>query len=676
MSVTPLPVTEHPALRNLPTAEPGAPEAVADRLLELAGPDAARLVGQLLAGGRRAAEATLAGVLKRPVTETAAVVDCLLTRTPLLTGAEAVAVILAQSGTRTVFGYPGTSELSLCDAVDRTQGVAMVNGRGDKESAFMAGGGSFLAPGRAAAILHGARGLTNGAGAVADVRRNEAGTVFLVGLPSSGSARFLPPHGEDNLLAAIGEFTSWWWQAPAVPAGDAAGAAAVAFVARLREACRVVRQAPYRPALFGIPQDVAEQRWIPAEALAEAPTPPAPGLPETEVVAAATGLLATAERPVILVDDYALRHDGVREGLDRVSRALGAAVLQVRYRRGPMLFERLRSEEVHGFAGWLNPYSPAHLELLDRCDLLVTVEDRNIYPRVVGPLPECRKIALNTDPAKVEKNEYMAPDDLLVPGDPGAALLGIASRLEQRGTAREQWFGPEVAATAMHTPEPAREPVVAARQRIVDAVAGLLSCWRNPVLVDDSQMFGGLLSEGYDGFPPGLRVFGGHGGFVGGGIPLATGVAIANPDADVLCTLGDQAFTNSFQGLVAAVQERPRITYLVCNNGRSVSLTKQSAASGPEWFGEGTRPFLHNVDDFDYCALASSFGIPAAAVEVPVGGDPAAVEEAVERLSAELDKAAAVDGPALIELRLPSDPDAWRGIWVTQGFETQRKVEA
>lgn len=665
------------AIRRLGDVAVQDSSVVAEHLLETAGGDAGLLVGLLLAGGSRSAADEVSTRLSIEPARAAAVVDTLLARCPHLTGAEATAVVLAASGTKVVFGYPGTSELALCDAVDRTAGIEMINGRGDKESTFMASGASLLEPGRGAAILHGARGLTNAAGGVADARRNEVGAVYLVGLPTTGSARFLPPHGEDNLLASIGEFAEWWWQAPAVPEVSAAAeAAAAAFVARLREACRRVRQPPHRPVLFGVPQDVAEQRWVPVSAFVDAPMAPSACSPDAEVVTAAVGLAATAERVVVLVDDYALRLDGVRVGLDNISRALGAAVLQVRYRRGPMLFERLRASEVAGFVGWLNPYSPVHADLLERCDLLITVEDRNIYPRVVGPLPDCRKIALNTDPSKVLKNGYLASDDLLVSGNPSTALHQMARLLERGGTRREPWYGPEAAADARVTPEPAADHVTRARQDIVTAVSAVLARWRRPVLVDDSQMFGGLLSEGYEMFPPELRVFGGHGGFVGCGIPLATGLAVGDPSADVLCTLGDQAFTNSFQGLVAAVEQRAKITYLVCNNGRSVSLLKQAGASGPEWFGAGQRPFLQNVASFDYCQLAGSFGIPATAVEVPVGASRSEVSAAVARLSEELERLADIDGPSLLELKLPSDPEAWRGIWVTQGFETHQKVVA
>lgn len=74
---------------------------------------------------------------------------------------------------------------------------------------------------------------------------------------------------------------------------------------------------------------------------------------------------------------------------------------------------------------------------------------------------------------------------------------------------------------------------------------------------------------------------------------------------------------------------------MVCNNGRSVSLNKQADAS----FGRpnGPRSYLDNVDGLSFHKVADSMGIPAAQMAV--------------------------------EVVLPSVPQVWRGIRLTQGFE-------
>lgn len=81
----------------------------------------------------------------------------------------------------------------------------------------MAAAGPLLRPSRTATIFHGARGLPNAAEALADGPRNEAATVFAVGLPSTSSARFLRPHGEPGIIETSGQFGWWFWEAPAIP---------------------------------------------------------------------------------------------------------------------------------------------------------------------------------------------------------------------------------------------------------------------------------------------------------------------------------------------------------------------------------------------------------------------------------------------------------------------------
>lgn len=657
---------------SLPTNGESVLDPAAALIAHLEGPDGnldALRCANVLAGGSEPAGAAVTTALRRlrvPDAELGArageVIDTVLASSVQVTGAEAAAVLLAAAGVNRVFAYAGTSELPLCDAVRNTAGVSLVNGRGDKESAFMAAGGSLLRANRTAAILHGARGLTNAAGGLADARRNEAGTVYLVGLPSTSSARFLPPHGEIGLIETLGGFARWYWEAPAVPGEpDEQREAAFTYVRQMREAIAAAGRRPWGPVLFGVPQDVAESRWIPLSAFAAAGPEPAPAL---KVEPSAIELLRAAARPVFLVDDYALRSPGIRPALDRISRTTGAAVLQLRYRRGPMLFERLQTSEVANFIGWLNQYSTAHMGLLNDADLLVTVEDRNMYRRVIGDLPLCRKIAVNSDPSKVIKNEYMGLDDVLVSGDPAQALDRLATELGLEST-KPAWYSDSVREGAAVNPEPPSDAVRYGRAQVAATVAGILGSWTNPVLVDDSQMFGGLLADHYDEFPIGLRVFGGHGGFVGGGLAYSIGLAAAEPRMRVLCTLGDQAFTNSFQALVAAIQQKVRLLIIVCNNGGSVSLKKQANAS----YGSLDRDYLGNVRGFSYYQTAQALGVPAERVEVPIGASNDVIDFAVGRLAAAIERGASAGGPALVELVLPSDPDAWRGIWLTQGFE-------
>jgi acetolactate synthase-1/2/3 large subunit len=123
---------------------------------------------------------------------------------------------------------------------------------------------------------------------------------------------------------------------------------------------------------------------------------------------------------------------------------------------------------------------------------------------------------------------------------------------------------------------------------------------------------------------------------------------------------------------VAARQLGVDLVILVCNNGESVSLKKQAVAS----YGDLPRRYLDNASGFDYGPIAEALGIHAERVEVPVGRRPADIGPAATAFAAALARAAAVPGPALVELVLPADPAAWEGIWVTQGFEQAAAVPA
>lgn len=581
-----------------------------------------------------------------------------------MSGAEAIAEVLAAYGVSYAFAYPGTSELALCDAIERNASLSLINGRGDTEAAFMAAGASLLTPNAGVAVLHGARGLTNAAGALGDARRNEIGTMFLVGLPSTSSAAFLPPHGEPALIDTMAHLAGWAWQAPPVPIEPIARAAAASqLTGKLEEGLLAAAGKPHVPVLIGIPQDVAEQRWIPRTSELALPLQRAQPVPPNVTIA--IDALRAARRPLFVIDDYALRYEGLRSVLDDLSYRMGAPVLQVRYRRGPMLFERLHPTEVRNFVGWLDPSCRSHQNLLRQCDLLITIEDRNMYPRVVGEFPACRKLAISSDPQKTRKNGYLSFSDMLVEGDP-VGVLGVAAAAFSQGRAA-RWYTTPDCVECEHCADKPSPSLSARRAALCHEMAKVLTHWERGAIVDDSQMFGGLLSEHYDELPIGLRVFGDHGGFVGGGIAQATGLVLANPSVRVMCTLGDEGFTNGFQGLVSAVQERARVLLVVCNNGGSVSLLKQAAAD----LGTAQRSYLANAGRLRYHALAAAMGVWAKRVEVPILSSPQEFEAAMVRVSETLADAEAVeDGPSLVELVLPSEQESWQGIWLVRGLET------
>ncbi|NKY32639.1 thiamine pyrophosphate-binding protein [Nocardia speluncae] len=578
---------------------------------------------------------------------------------PMITGAESVARALADRGISTVFAYPGTSELALSAAIAERDGLRLINARGDKEAAFMAAGGNFPGPAKCAAILHGARGLTNALGASADVRRSEIPVLYMVGMPSRSSARYLPPHAEPDLIAAAGAFAKAAFDTSTPSSPDPQ-----AFLKVVTQALDTLAEAPYGPVLLGLPQDLLVGRFVPADMRAD-PGSARPADASLETTAAVT-LASAAQRPVILVEDYLLRDPSAESELAAFAAALGAPVLQTAYQRGPMLFQQVRAETVPSFIGPYEPTDSEHRHLLDSADLLVTVEDRNMYPRVVGPLPACRKIALTSNIAATTKNGYLTSEDVLVPGNVRISMRAITDQLGNRSDHTEEAAGAE-GRPSIPNPGAADPKCSAGAVELVRALGRGLESVGDPVVVDDSLMFGGLVARNYQHLPLGVQVFGSHGAFVGGGLPTSVGLAVTSPDLHVLTTLGDHGFTNGLQALAAASEHDAPLVVLVCNNGASVCLGKQADFDG---LGENVLP-LDNIAEMSYSAIASGFGLSSSVVVWP---DETSVTESVvaasETLTAEIERALSARRPHLIELVTPSRTEFWTGVWRVEGMES------
>lgn len=582
----------------------------------------------------------------------------------LLSGADALVELLKKANVQYAFAYPGTSELALCESILKSETISLINGRGDKESAFMAAGGSVFTPLKSIAILHGARGSTNAAGAIADARRNEMGTLFVIGLPSTSSAPFLPPHGEHNLIQSIGVFAKSHFEVTQTPAKTDTEKERKTkidiFVSTIKDSIVASISLPYGPVILGVPQDIAEKKWIPKEALKNSSFIPLMKDMEQNELKKIAHLIESKKNPLILIDDPYLKVKNAKALLLQFADKLASPILQVNYTRGPMLFEQVQGSQNPYFAGLYSLSSPEHTKLMDAADLLITLNDRNAYERVVGKLPACQKIAITTNLEMTKKNGYLSSNDIVIQGDISKILPQLTNILIDRKDKLKMQEKCSQIRESIKKEYKIPPQFSYLRERMAKEFTSVFEQVPHPVLVDDSQMFGGVLAESYSSFPHKLRVFGDHGAFVGGGLPLATGIARCNNSVTVFCTLGDQGFTNALQGLVSAVQENTHIIYIVCNNGKSVSLLKQMKSQNHVAFNNGIHPFLYNPP-IQYHVLAKSLGISAYYLD----------REALEKsdLQKILLQAVGHKGPTLIEFEAPEDEGAWVGVWVTKGNE-------
>ncbi|MGH9566965.1 MAG: thiamine pyrophosphate-binding protein, partial [Candidatus Angelobacter sp.] len=359
----------------------------------------------------------------------------------LLSGAEAVAKLLERWHVTASFAFPGTSELALCHSITQVQNCRLMNSFGDKEAVFLSAGASLFAPSQSVAILHGARGLTNALGAIAETRRNEVGTIVLVGLPSTRSAVYLPPHGEDRLFEAAVLLSKHSVEVVLDSDGSPLATHNHPLLAALCSAMEWASTRPFGPTIIGLPQDVLEKRWVPWPAVLSAKINTARintarPVPSEAAIATAARLIAAARRPVLFIDDYYLRYDDAIEALELLAALAAGVIYQLRYQRGAVLFERYPIWRSSYFAGWYDPYDPGHRRELFQSDLVITIEDRNMYPRVMGNFPPCRVIAITSDARKTTKNGYLRNSDVVLEGEAALTVRMVAEQLRKFRTTR------------------------------------------------------------------------------------------------------------------------------------------------------------------------------------------------------------------------------------------------
>jgi acetolactate synthase-1/2/3 large subunit len=420
---------------------------------------------------------------------------------------------------------------------------------------------------------------------------------------------------------------------------------------------KALSELPLGPVLLGVPQDILSNMFVSQELI------PIYGGSENQIderaISAVVKAIISSTKTVILVDDYAFRSEPSAEiALADFSNATSASVFQVAYRRGPMLFQQLSADSVPNYVGHYQPTNADHFQMLHSADLLITIEDRNMYPRVIGPLPDCLKIALTSNGRATSKNGYLNRDDILLMGDVASNLARIAERL------RESDHEPVRESEKVDGEHVEGCPSAVA---LVNAIASGLRYAAQPMIVDDSQMMGGLIAKNYDLLPQPMRVFGSHGGFVGSGLPIAVGLAAASPGTSVICTLGDQGFTNGLQALAVAGEQQMPLLILVCNNGSSVSLRKQATHEGAELASDS---FLANNAAMSYATIAKGFGVSSSVFVWPdLQEDMEAVQDSGVALTDAVKDAISSGRPYLLELIVPGDLSFWEGIWNVQGLE-------
>jgi acetolactate synthase-1/2/3 large subunit len=512
-----------------------------------------------------------------------------------MNGAERLIHTLADGGVELCFANPGTSEMHLVAALDRTRRMRCVLGLFEGVVAGMADGYARMAGKPAATLLHLAPGLANAGANLHNARKARTPMVNLVGDHARRHLAFEAP------LTGDVEGTARPVSHSVRRAGDAAAVGQEGALA-LADA----RGFPGRIATLVLPADVA---WEPAGGAAAVPAAAGPEpVDEAQVEAAATAL--GGEEPAVLIlgfralaDPATLRLAGAIAA--RTGAALMAPTANPRTERGGGLPPVARIPYVVEQAR----------EVLARFRRAVLVETPE--PVAFFAYPET--------PSRVLP-EACAVRALARPGQCGVAAI---ARLAERLGVGE--------ADAPVAPEERPSPPAAGAvtpESLAQAVAAVLPA--DAVVVDESVSAGrGLFPATVAG--PRHTWLSLTGGAIGIGPPLAAGAAVGAPGRKILALQADGSALYTPQALWTQAHEGLDVTTVVLAN-RGYQILKGELAKVGANPGRTALDMMELAEPaIDWIGFARSLGVEGERVD-----DAGRLAEAIGR-------GLATPGPYVVE---------------------------
>jgi benzoylformate decarboxylase len=548
-----------------------------------------------------------------------------------ISGKRAFLALLQQEGVDILFGNPGTTELPLMDALAVESGLRYVLGL--QEAAVLAmADGYAQASGRLTVVnLHVAPGLGNAMGMLYDAQK--AGSPLLV------------TAGQHDQSFTVSE-PLLWADLPTIARQLVKWSSEVRSLADLpravHRAAKTALAPPTGPVFLSLPADVLNAE---GDIDLGAPSRVAPRLRgDQAAIEEAAGLLAAAERPVLIAGD-AVAQSGAHGELITLAELLGAPV----WAEGvPSTASFPASHPL--FRGAMVRVQTAIREILQQHDVLFSVGGDlftlSLPSETEAMPPDLAIIQLDNDAWELGKNY---PARVAILGDPKASLPELTAAVAARMSAAQKTRAGErlpaikkaIAAqreelVAKARAEAAKHPIrpLALLQAIGEALPA------EAIVIDET------ISSGF-----GLRHFlksddagsfyGLRGGGIGWGLPAAIGAKLAQPGRPVVALIGDGSAMYTCQALWTAAHDRIAVVFVILNNS-SYRILKQRTNALKAHAAQTDRYVGMDLDDpaIDFVGLARSLGVAAERART--------IDEALALLRRGL----AADGPSLIDVAI------------------------
>lgn len=486
-----------------------------------------------------------------------------------MNGADAIVASLAKNGIDICFANPGTTELALVDALDRTAGIRSVLGLFEGVCTGAADGYARMLGRPAATLLHLGPGFANGIANLHNARRARSPILNLIGDHATWHLPFDAPLASDIRSLAM----------PVSGHYAYLGTAELCVEDTMR-ALGASKGGTISTVV--VPTDVQEYEFGEPPELPPLP-PPAVAAYDGERVETAARMLRTGKPAIILLGAGAMTSAG-QQAAAAVATLIGARVFAETF---PARWDRGGDTPVIPRF----PYFPEMaMETLKDAECVLLVGAR-------APIAYFGKTGL--------------PSELVSPGTEVEILAGPGDDAEQAVVALARALGaaplPPCAVSAPPLPGLGQRldasvmaQTVAALmpERAIVAVEGATT---TPVFFTAAAA------------ARSHTVLTNTGGAIGQGMPVATGAALACPDRPVLNLQGDGSAAYTIQALWTQARERLNVVTILCANKSYGVLRVELGRAGMN----PDAPVPHrmtSLDDpaLDWVGLARGFGVPAA----------------------------------------------------------------
>ncbi|MEV0235667.1 thiamine pyrophosphate-dependent enzyme [Nonomuraea sp. NPDC050786] len=548
--------------------------------------------------------------------------------------------VLRRYGLTTVFGNPGSTEVTLLTGLPDDLRFVLALHEGSVVG--MATGWAIGQEAPALAVLHTTAGLGNAVGAIATARVNRVPLVILVGQQDRRHLA-LEPFLAGRIHGLAGDYPVWVDQP--VRAQDVPGAVARAF----HEATTF-----HGPALVVVPMDDwgAPFSGSSGEPVAAAVRVVRPVAVADGDLAALVELLSGARSPAIVA--------GARaewESLVLLAERLGCPVFQESF-GGRAGFPQDHPQ----YAGVLPADRVRLREALAPHDVVLAVGAPVFrqYPYAPGPLvmPGTSVAVVTDDPAEAHRS----PASLAYLASPSAVCARLAALLPARPAVARRSDVPDLSARPAvarrsDVPDLSARPAVARRSDVPDIPGPpaegrplraahvlrelALRLPADTALIEETPSSRPDLHRLVPARNP-LGFLSAAMGGLGFAVPAAVGLRMALPERPVVAVVGDGSALYGVHALWSAAHYRVGALFVVLANGRYAIMDRLADKQG----GKAPWPPFTEVD---MRGLARSLGCPARRVDT-YDELTAALDEVLPTLSTR-------DEPLLLDVTVTVDPD-------------------